>query len=59
MSERALDGLDRRRGEIAEKGIRDPRVLAFRKTATTLERVEVIIAARFVPLIGEHGAIGG
>ena len=24
----------------------------------TLERVEVIIAARFVPLIGEHGAIG-
>lgn len=34
-------------------------IVLFRKTATTLERVEVIIAARFVPLIGEHGAIGG
>jgi protein-L-isoaspartate(D-aspartate) O-methyltransferase len=34
-------------------------IVLFRKTATTFERVEVIIAARFVPLIGEHGAIGG
>lgn len=32
-------------------------IVLFRKTATALERVEVLIAARFVPLIGEHGAV--
>jgi protein-L-isoaspartate(D-aspartate) O-methyltransferase len=34
-------------------------IVLFRKTATgTLERVEVIIEARYSPLIGEHGAVG-
>lgn len=32
-------------------------IVLFRKTATGLERVGVIISARFVPLVGEHGAI--
>jgi protein-L-isoaspartate(D-aspartate) O-methyltransferase len=34
-------------------------IVLFRKTATgTLERVEVILEARYSPLIGEHGAVG-
>jgi protein-L-isoaspartate(D-aspartate) O-methyltransferase len=41
---------------LASKGRGE--IVLFRKTATALERVEVIIAARYSPLIGEHGAIG-
>jgi len=32
-------------------------IVLFRKTAGALTRVEVLIEARFVPLIGEHGAV--
>jgi protein-L-isoaspartate(D-aspartate) O-methyltransferase len=33
-------------------------IVLFRKTATALERLGVIIVARYSPLIGEHGAVG-